>query len=81
MNLFVIMPATFLALMLGVSTLTVSAFAQSEETNQTMQDAGQSANQTGEEIQKNASDLGSKVMEGGKDVVGKIGEGLEDLAK
>ena len=51
------MPATFLAFMLGFSALTVSAFGQSEETNQTMQDAGQSANQTGEEIQKNASNV------------------------
>jgi hypothetical protein len=80
-NLFVIIPATILAIMLGFSTLTVSAFAQSEETNQTMKDAGQSANQTGEEMQKNASDVGSKVTEGAKDVVGKIGEGLENLGK
>lgn len=76
-----IMPATFLAIMLGFSALNVSAFAQSEETNQTMQDAGESANKTGEEVQKNASDVGSKITEGAKDVVGKIGEGLESLGK
>ncbi len=48
------MPATFLAIMLGFSSLTASAFGQSEETNQTMQDAGQSTNQTGEEIQESS---------------------------
>jgi hypothetical protein len=91
-NLLVILPAGFLTLMLGFSTLTVAGFAQSEETNQTMKDAGESANQTGGEMQKNASDVGSditegakdvgsKVTEGAKDTLGKIGEGLEDLGK
>jgi hypothetical protein len=80
-NLIVIIPATFLAIMLGFSSLTDSAFAQSEETNQTMQETGESANKTGEEVQKNASDVGSKVTEGAKDVIGKIGEGLENIGK
>jgi hypothetical protein len=91
-NLFVILPATFLTIMLGFSALTVQGFAQSEETNQTMQNAGESANQTGGEIKKNASDVGSdmaegakdvgsKVTEGAKDTLGKIGEGLENLGK
>jgi hypothetical protein len=91
-NLFVIMPAAFITIMLGFSTLTVAGFAQSAETNQTMQNAGESANQTGGEMQKNASDVGSKVTEGAKDVgskvtegakdtLGKIGEGLENLGK
>jgi hypothetical protein len=90
--LFVILPAAFLTLMLGFSALTVAGFAQSEETNQTMQNAGESANQTGGEIKKNASDVGSdmaegakdvgsKVTEGAKDTLGKIGEGLENLGK
>ena len=91
-NLFVILPAAFLTIMLGFSALTVAGFAQSEETNQTMQNAGESANQTGGEIKKNASDVGSemaegakdvgsKVTEGAKDTLGKIGEGLENLGK
>ena len=91
-NLFVLMPAAFFLIMLGFSTLTVAGFAQSSETNQTMQNAGDSANQTGKEMQKNASDVGSKVTEGAKDVgskvtegakdtLGKIGQGLENLGK
>lgn len=91
-NLFVILPAAFLTIMLGLSTFTVAGFAQSEETNQTMQNAGESANQTGGEMKKNASDvgsemtegakdMGSKVTEGAKDTLGKIGEGLENLGK
>jgi hypothetical protein len=91
-NLFVILSAAFVTLMLGFSALTVAGFAQSEETNQTMQNAGESANQTGGEIKKNASDVGSdmaegakdvgsKVTEGAKDTLGKIGEGLENLGK
>ena len=80
-NLFVLMPAAFFLIMLGFSTLTVAGFAQSAETNQTMQNAGESANQTGKEMQKNASDVGSKVTEGAKDTLGKIGQGLENLGK
>ena len=80
-KLFVIVPLTVVATVLGVSTFIFSGYAQSEETNQTMQNAGQSANQTGAELQKNASDVGSEITEGGKDIVGKIGEGLENLGK
>ena len=75
------MPAAFFLIMLGFSTLTLAGFAQSAETNQTMQNAGESANQTGKEMQKNASDVGSKVTEGAKDTLGKIGQGLENLGK
>ncbi|MGI9010654.1 MAG: hypothetical protein ACR2F1_05655 [Nitrososphaeraceae archaeon] len=57
------------------------AFAQSEGTNQTMQDAGESANKTGGELQKNASDMGSKITEGAKDLAGNIGDKLQDIGK
>jgi hypothetical protein len=91
-NLFVIVSAAFLTIMLGLSAVTNQGFAQSAETNQTMKNAGESANQTGEEVKKNASDVGSEVAEGAKDVgskvtegakdtLGKIGEGLENLGK
>ena len=75
------MPAALFLIMLAFSTLTVAGFAQSAETNKTMQNAAESANQTGGEIQKNASDVGSKVTEGAKDTLGKIGQGLENLGK
>lgn len=80
-NLFVIVSAAFLTIMLGLSAVTNQGFAQSAETNQTMKNAGESANQTGEEVKKNASDIGSEVAEGAKDTLGKIGEGLENLGK
>lgn len=57
------------------------AFAQSEGTNQTMQNAGESANKTGESMQQNTSDIGSNITEGAKDLAKNIGEGLQDLAK
>ena len=58
-------------------TVTISSFAQSEGTNQTMKNIsqesnqtlkenGQSANQTGEAIQQNTSDFGANISEGAK---------------
>ena len=83
------------SIILSMSTFTnVSALAQSEErTNQTSQDAGQSANQTGEAIKQNVSDIVSNISkevkskgsnitkEVAKDVAANIGKQLQDLAK
>ncbi len=91
-KLFIIIPTAILATVLTLATFTVSTFAQSEGTNQTMKDAGESANQTGENMQEganktgeaiegNASDMGSKITEGAKNLAENIGEGLQDLAK
>jgi len=90
---FLIIPAaTILAISFSLMTFTISTYAQSETTNQTMQDMGQSANQTGEHMQKsanqtgeaiqgNASQIGSKITEGAKNIVGSIGKELEKLGK
>ncbi len=92
-KLFLIIPtAAILATVLTLATFTIPSFGQSEGTNQTMQNAGESANQTGdnmqqganktgEAIQGNASDVGSKITEGAKNLAENIGEKLQDLAK
>ena len=92
-KLFLIIPTVaILATVLTLATFTVSTFAQSEGTNETMKNVGESdnqtgenmqqgANKTGEAIQGNASGIGSKITEGAKDVIGSIGEKLQDLAK
>ena len=92
-KLFLVLPTVaILATVLTLATFTIPAFAQSEGTNQTMKNAGESANQTGENMQQganktgeaiqgNASDMGSKITEGAKNLVGNIGEGLEKLGK
>jgi ABC-type Na+ efflux pump permease subunit len=92
-KLFLILPTvTILITALTLATFTIPSFAQSEGTNETMQNAGESANQTGENMQQganktgeaiqgNASDMGSKVTEGAKNLAENIGEGLKDLAK
>jgi hypothetical protein len=51
---------------------TTLAFAQSQGTNQTMQDAVQSAQPTGEVIQRNASDLRFNIPEGAKNLATNI---------
>ena len=93
-KLFIILPAAaaILATVLTLSTFTIPTFAQSEETNQTMQDLGQStnqtgermqqgANQTGEAIQGNASEVGAEVTEGAKKLGKNITEGAKGLAE
>lgn len=69
------------ATILALSAYALPVYSQSEEVNQTLQDAGQAANQTGEEIQSEATDLGSNITEGAKNVVENIGEGLANLTK
>ncbi len=52
---------------LSMSTFTnVFSFAQAEGTNQTMQNAEQSANQTGKVIQQNVSDVVTNISKGAK---------------
>ena len=96
-KIFSIVPAIaamFLAAtMLSMSTFTiVSIFAQSDGTNQAMEDAGQSANQTGEGMQQGASDVassagqsanqtGEAIQGNASDVGSKITEGVKNLAK
>ncbi|MGI0050208.1 MAG: hypothetical protein ACRD8K_00590 [Nitrososphaeraceae archaeon] len=81
-NKMFLIPAAILATVLTFATFTtVSIYAQSEGTNQTMKDAGESANKTGEGVQGNASDMGSKISEGAKDLVGNIGDKLQDIGK
>ena len=69
--------ATYIATIFIFPTVTISSFAQSEGTNQTMKNIsqesnqtlkenGQSANQTGEAIQQNTSDFGANISEGAK---------------
>jgi uncharacterized protein YycO len=95
----IIMPAAtttiyLVSIILSMSTfINISAFAQSEETNQTIQDAGQSANQTGEAIKQNVSDVITNISKGAKslgsnittevakEIADNIGKKLQDLAK
>ena len=92
-KLFLIIPTVaILATVLTLATFTIPSFAQSEGTNETMQNAGESANQTGENMQQganktgeaiqgNASEMGSKITEGAKNLAENIGEKLQDLVK
>jgi uncharacterized protein YycO len=95
----IIMPAAtttifLVSIILSMSTfINISAFAQSEGTNQTIQDAGQSANQTGEAIKQNVSDVITNISKGAKslgsnittevakEIADNIGKKLQDLAK
>ena len=66
-KLFFILPTVaIIATVLTLATFTIPTFAQSEGTNQTMKNVGESANQTGEAIQGNASNLASNITEGAK---------------
>lgn len=69
------------ATVLALSIYAAPVYAQSEETNQTLEEAGESANQTGEAVQGNASELGANITEGAANVVENIGEGLVNLTK
>ena len=91
-KLFLIVPAAIVVTVLTLATFTLPSFAQSEGTNETLQNAGESANQTGENMQQganktgeaiqgNASEMGSKITEGAKNLAENIGEKLQDLAK
>ncbi len=92
-KLFLIIPsAAILSTVLTLATFTIPSFGQSEGTNETMQNAGESANQTGENMQQganktgeaiqgNASGMGSKITEGAKNLAENIGEKLQDIAK
>lgn len=97
-RIFLVLPATTIFLVstiLSMLTFTnVSAFSQTEGTNQTMQDAGQSADQTTSEaikqnvsdvvtnISKKAKSVGSNITtEVAKEVAENIGKKLQDLAK
>jgi hypothetical protein len=77
----IISTVAILPIVLTLVTFTIPTFAQSEETNETMQNAGESANKTGESMQQNASGMGSKITEGAKNLAENIGEGLKDLTK
>ena len=95
----IIMPAAtttifLVSIILSMSTfINISAFAQSEGTNQTIQDAAQSANQTGEAIKQNVSDVITNISKGAKslgsnittevakEIADNIGKKLQDLAK
>jgi len=94
-RLFLMLSITFLTTiftLLYILTL-VSAFAQTEGINQTMQDiskstnqtiqnTNQSGNETGEAvpIQKNVTDFGANITEGTKDLVGNMGEGIQNFS-
>jgi len=82
------------SIILSMSTLiNISVFAQSEGTNQTIQDAAQSVNQTGEAIKQNVSDVITNISQGAKslgsnvttevakEIADNIGKKLKDLAK
>jgi uncharacterized protein YycO len=82
------------SIILSMSTLiNISAFAQSEGTNQTIQEADQSANQKGEAIKQNVSDVITNISKGAKslgsnittevakEIADNIGKKLQDLAK
>ena len=69
------------ATILSLSAYAIPAYSQSAETNQTLQNASESANQTGEAIGEGASELGANITEGAKNVVENIGEGLVNLTK
>jgi hypothetical protein len=86
---------TFLATAFILSSIftLISAFAQSEGINQTMQDISkstsqpiknttQSANETGEAvpIQKNVTAFGANITEGAKDLVGNMGKGIQNFS-
>jgi hypothetical protein len=75
-----IAPALFTAI-LAFSAYAIPTYAQSTETNQSLQDAGEMANQTGEAVQGNASELGANITQGAANVVENIGEGLANLTK
>ena len=95
----IIMPAGtttifLVSIILSMSTfINNSAFAQSEGTNQTIQEADQSANQTGEAIKQNVSDVITNISKGAKslgsnittevakEIADNIGKKLQDLAK
>ena len=89
----IILASAFLIVIAGISTTTifVNVNAQSEGTNQTIQqqeDPQQSANQTMEkafqsanETGEDVAEVGSQVKEGAKDLIGNIGDKLEDLGK
>jgi len=81
-KLFLILSTiAILPISLTLLTLTIPTFAQSEGTNETMQNAGESANKTGESMQQNASGMGSKITEGAKNMAENIGERIKDLTK
>ncbi len=83
-------------MVLLLTALSVSAFAQSEKekginqtlqdisksTNQPIQNTTQSVNETGKAvpIQENVTKFGSNTTEGAKDLVGKMGEGIQNLS-
>jgi len=82
------------SIILSMSTLiNIYVFAQSEGTNQTIQDAAQSVNQTGEAIKQNVSDVITNISQGAKslgsnvttevakEIADNIGKKLKDLAK
>ena len=71
----------FIATIFISSIVTISAFAQSQSMNQSMNKAGDSANQTGKAIQGNASDVGANISEGAKNLGSNITEGAKGLAK
>ena len=98
-KIFLVLPATTILLVSTILSMTAStndltsAFAQSDGTNQTIQNSDQSANQTSEAIQQNLSHVVSNISKGAKsmgsnitteiakEVAENIGQKLQDLAK
>jgi hypothetical protein len=91
-KIFLVLPATTILSMTTSNNATTSALAPSEGTNQTMQNADQSANQTSKAIQQNLSHVVSNISKGAKsmgsnitteiakEVAENIGQKLQDLA-
>ena len=88
-TLFLISTILSMSLFTNVSTV----FAQSEGTNQTIQNTGKSTNQTGEALKQNVSDIVSNISQEAKgigsnmttdiakEVAENIGKKLQDVAK
>jgi len=94
-RLFLMLSITFLTTAFSLSSIftLVSAFAQSEwinqtmqniskSTNQTIQNTNQSVNETTEAVpfQENVTDFGANITEGAKDLVGNMGEGIQNFS-
>jgi hypothetical protein len=98
-KIVVILPATTILLVSTILSMTAStnnltsAFAQSDGTNQTIQNSDQSSNQPSKAIQGNVSDIVTNITKGAKsmgsnitteiakEVAENIGKKLQDLAK
>jgi len=92
-KIVVVLPATTILSMTASTNDLTSAFAQSDGTNQTIQNSDQSSNQPSKAIQQNVSDIVTNITKGAKsmgsnitteiakEVAENIGKKLQDLAK